>query len=196
MIAGIVPAAAGDQPAQGWFGQRRRRNRSGRECHQRRSAIRWRQLVEAAGGERGREVQPIERLRRRPREVRIGQQSVEAPSDRPGRSSASAPSRSNAWPVRRADPVVQRAIAWAGVERDQLAVRARSRSRWPRRRCSARPAAWGDRAPARRDTPARAARPGLRPPRRPNGNRSATGTPVRHASAAASPICQVRWRSG
>ncbi len=71
----------------------------------------------------------------------------------------------------------------------------RSRSHWPRRRCSAPPAA----SPCLRASAAwyTGASGAPWPPAATSAERKsyATGTPVRQASSAASPICQVRRRS-
>ena len=120
----IAPPAAGHQPASRRRRQRRGGDGGGGERDQRRGAVGRRQVLKPAGGERRGEIQPVQRFRRRPR------RNTDAPAVGPARPSstrpdrASAPSRSNALPVCRADPVVQRPVARTGVERDQRPVRA------------------------------------------------------------------------
>ena len=118
------------------------------------------------------------------------------------RRGPAAPSRSKRAAGVARHPVVQRAVAGAGVERDQCVARpTRSRSHSPPRRGSAPPAASADRAPGRHGTRGRAAPPARPPRRRPSGNptpparRSARQVPARCRSArsAGSGWCRMVW---
>ena len=194
MMRRIVPPAAADQPASAGAGRRCRCDRRRGERHQRRRPVgRSERCKPLAWTERGK-IQPIQRLRRRPGEIRMRQQLRSTPgSARPAR--ASAPSRSNAPPVCRMTQSSSGPLPGPCRTRSEHHP-GRSTSRWRRHRCSAPPAASADRAPGPRDKPAPAARPGRPPPRRRSGNRTRPACRSAAPASAASPICQVRRRSG
>ena len=179
----IVPAAAGDQPAQRGRRQRSQRHGLGGERHQRCRAIGGGQRIQPAGGQGGGKVQPVQRLRRRP------WRNTGAASNRPStvRSTcpvrARAPSRSKRSPVWRATqsssgplpgPVSNATNCYPPAQPRRTALHLlvpdQSRSRWPRRRGSTPPAASADPAPAPHGRPGPAAPLALPLPRLPTGN--------------------------
>ena len=86
MIAGLCRPPPVTSQRRGGAGKARRGDRGHGERHQCRRAVRGRQRVDAAGRQRAGEIQPIERFRRRAREIRMRHQTAEHAPDRPCRS--------------------------------------------------------------------------------------------------------------